>query len=147
MTILTRTPAQTIQQGIRRNTFNAPRERPKNNEELMERFVALEESTSRALGENFRDADDAQRVITVRYPRELVAVYALPLYLALPAEPRVGIVLVRVRKVPDDEQPIPGVGSHVQFVWDGVQSRARITAIEGLTPGTQRYRFNFEVIG
>lgn len=134
------------QQGIRRNTFaQSSGEHPlfggRDNR-------ARDESTDlrQAIAENARDADDAQRVEPSSYPRELVAIYDEPFYLALPNEPQVGIKLYRIRNEPDDNRPVL-CGDMVHFEWDGVQSRAVITSIDGLTPNGKLYRFNFLVVG
>jgi hypothetical protein len=100
----------------------------------------------RAIAENTRDQDDSQRATPGNYPRELVAVYTEPLALALPNEPQVGIILARIRNSPNDELPV-SCGSKVDFVWDGVQSRAMITSIDGLVPDGREYKFNFLVVG
>lgn len=147
---------------VRRNTFaqseeqrlpgdstgklNAKSERPDPGDYRDTRGNDAGGDLRRAIAENTRDQDGAQRVTPGTYPRELVAVYTEPLALLLPNEPRVGIVLTRIRNAPDDELPVL-CGNMVHFVWDGVQSRAMITSIDGLTPNGKTYRFNFLVVG
>lgn len=104
------------------------------------------QNLARAIAENFRDNDDAQRVQPASYLRELRDVYTEPFYLALPNEPRGGISLIRIRKVGDEETPVQCSGA-VHFTWDGTQSRAVIKSIDGLTPNGSSYRFNFLVVG
>lgn len=153
-------------QPLRRNTFaggsvpgsqersgnqsrSMPQQQPANaapGEYRNTRAAAPDASLRRALGENFRDADDAARVQPSSYPRDVVMTYTEPMFLALPAQPTVGIVAVRIRKVGDEETPQPCSGE-VHWWWDGAQSRAVITSIDGLTPSDAQYRFNFLVIG
>jgi hypothetical protein len=132
-------------QGIRRNTFSGDSRRspePGDFRDTREQGDPLR----RALGEGFRDVDDQNRALVPGYPRALEQVYTEPMYLSLPAEPSVGIALLRIRKVGDEETPVL-CGSMVHFWWDGVQSRAVITSIDGLTPDGSSYKFSFWVIG
>lgn len=124
---------------IRRNTFAQGAAHSERS--TADRVRALEQ----ALGENFRDTDDAKRAALVWYPWDEVGYYQEPMYLALPSEPR-GILLVRIRKNPDDGLPV-NCGSMVHFTWDSVRNRVRVTNIDGLTPSsTQKYTFNFAVV-
>lgn len=129
------------QQLLRRNTF-AQHPAKKDDEK---RGDDAGGDLRRALAENFRDQDDAQRVQPGMYPRQLNAVYTEPFYLGLLDEPRVGILLCRVRNEPSDEVLVSGPTA-VFFVWDGVQQRAVIPSMPGLVLGNN-YRFNFLVVG
>lgn len=125
---------------IRRNTFA---QRPGGDEaSLAKRVQAIEQ----ALGENFRDTDDAKRAAAVVYRITERGAYTEPMYLTLPSEPQSGIVLTRIRKLPDDGSVVP-CGSIVHFEWDSAQNRAVIKSIDGLTPDpVQKYTFNFAVV-
>jgi hypothetical protein len=125
---------------IRRNTFA---QRPDGDDQtLMKRVGAIEQ----ALGENFRDTDDAKRASAVVYRIEEIGPYTEPMFLTLPSEPQGGIVLARIRKFPDDGLPVVG-GGMVHFDWDSSANRARIKSIDGLTPSpTQKYTFSFAVV-
>lgn len=141
-------------QTLRRNTFSGDGTQPNKRDDKDDQRGEFKntrgfdpaEGLRRALGENFRDSDDAARVQPNTYARELTQAYTEPMYLSLPNEPQVGIILARLRRVPNDEKPVP-TGGTVHFVWEGTQSRARITSIDGLTPGSSVYRFNFWVVG
>jgi hypothetical protein len=131
-------------QGIRRNTYSSDAVRSDQAGEFRDPRQQID-PLRRALGESFRDIDDQSRVEVSSYARELEQVYTEPMFLALPQQPSQGIVLARIRKVGDEEMPISWGG--VSFWWDGAQSRAVITSIDGLTPDGSSYKFNFWVIG
>lgn len=130
--------------GVRRNTFSGSN--AKASEPGERRDPVVPAGLRRALAENTRDQDDAQRATVATEPLTLQAFYEEPFFLGLESEPSVGIICARVRKVSDEEAPIPGAASLVHFWWDGASSRAVITKIDGLTVGTE-YKFNFWVIG
>jgi hypothetical protein len=84
---------------------------------------------------------------SVYTPVVMDSLYTTPMYLALDAEPRGGILCVRVRQLPDLETVVAH-DCAVAFVWDGAQTRVKINAIGGMVTGTGKtYRFNFLVVG
>lgn len=143
-------------QPLRRNTFSGSTGLPgfleklgqQRGEDHSDRNRGLDdpEQLRRAIGENFRDADDAARVSPPITLKEFVMVYAEPMFVSLPYEPTGGLIALRVIRDPFDPTPVLA-GSAVDFSWDGATARAQINSIDGLTPDGSQYRFIFLVVG
>lgn len=129
----------TFTPGARRTTWG--QQAPTNMQEAIERIQGLE----RSLGENVRDLNSPRRAAVEFDKVTVVSPFLTPLYLALPREPA-GITAIRILREPDLETPVTYSG-RVNYVWEGSESRARITAIDGLTAGSPTiYRVTFLVV-
>lgn len=98
----------------------------------------------RSTGEVLRDLDqDNRKTVSLKISGPHRMMYTEPMELALPGEPKGGILALRVLDALATTTPVL-CSPMVHFVWTG--KVAKITKIDGLVSGTT-YLFTFGVIG
>lgn len=109
---------------------------------FMRRSDQSREYDARSLSENMRDLDNMLRRGVKWTARKVEALYTEPMWIRLPSAP-MAILAARIQKVNGPEVPVSAAGALVHFVWEGAEQGARITKIQGMTSGTEAYRFTF----
>lgn len=100
---------------------------------------------NQALGNLARDVSNALNLIPLLRIAEYTGSYTEPLYVGYDHEPK-ACLLVRVRRTAALETPVL-CGCAVHFTWEPLNTRLRVTNIDGLTAGTTEYRFTFLMVG